>query len=251
MTSPPATAPTVSVVIPVKDDDVELARCLAALREQTRPVDEIVVVDNGSTDASAAVAVAAGARVKHCEHPGIPAASARGFDVATGDLILRLDADCIPAPTWVAAVVEAFSRRPSAGAATGGAVFADGPVALRTPLAIAYLGAYTVSGVLALGHRPLFGSNMALRRETWHAVRRHVHRHDAAIHDDFDLSFHVGERWPIAHVDAMHMRISMRPFGDASAFARRFAAGMRTVLIHWPHDLPPVRWLRILMRRCR
>ena len=43
----------VSVVIPVKDDGPRLRRCLRALAMQTRPPDEIVVVDNGSTDDSA------------------------------------------------------------------------------------------------------------------------------------------------------------------------------------------------------
>ncbi|MDZ4234822.1 MAG: glycosyltransferase, partial [Dietzia sp.] len=52
-----------SVVVPVLDDAHELAGCLAALRSQTRPPDEIVVVDNGCADTSADVAREAGARV--------------------------------------------------------------------------------------------------------------------------------------------------------------------------------------------
>lgn len=55
--------PTVSVVIPVKDDSAELAVCLAALRTQSRPAEEIIVVDNASSDDSAATAAAHGARV--------------------------------------------------------------------------------------------------------------------------------------------------------------------------------------------
>ncbi|HHX85985.1 MAG TPA: glycosyltransferase, partial [Actinomycetales bacterium] len=46
----------VSVVIPVLDDAAELAGCLAALAAQTRPPDEVVVVDNGCRDASASIA---------------------------------------------------------------------------------------------------------------------------------------------------------------------------------------------------
>ncbi|TDN92038.1 glycosyltransferase family 2 protein [Microbacterium sp. BK668] len=239
---------TVSVVIPVKDDDAELARCLAALSVQTRVPDEIIVVDNGSTDASAAVARDAGARVEPCDRPGIPAASAHGYDRASGDLILRLDADCIPDPDWVAAVVDAFDRA-EIGAVTGGARFLDGPRALRAPLAITYLAAYDGAGALALGHRPLFGSNLALRREAWRGIHHRVHRDDAAVHDDFDLSFHLGERWRIGRVKADHMAMSMRPFADPGAFARRVRAGFRTVVIHWPHDVPPVRWVRIALRR--
>ncbi|QIG39887.1 glycosyltransferase family 2 protein [Microbacterium sp. 4R-513] len=241
--------PTVSVVIPVKDDDTELARCLAALAAQTRRADEIVVVDNGSTDASASVARAAGVRLERCDRPGIPAASARGYDAAEGDLILRLDADCVPDERWIEAVVRTFDRRPEAGAATGGARFIDGPRALRGPLAVVYLGSYGAVAGLALGHRALFGSNLAMRREVWRGIRHRVHRADASVHDDFDLSFHVGERWRIARVPGALMGVSMRPFGDPRAFAHRVAAGFRTVTIHWPHDFPPVRWLRVVLRR--
>ena len=86
--------PAVSVVIPVKDDAALLTRCLSALAAQDRPVDEIIVVDNGSSDDSADRARAAGARVVRCDDPGIPAAASAGYDAARGDLILRRDADC-------------------------------------------------------------------------------------------------------------------------------------------------------------
>ncbi|MBM3717283.1 MAG: glycosyltransferase family 2 protein, partial [Actinobacteria bacterium] len=99
--------PTVSVVIPVRDDAEHLRRCLDALTTQTRRADEIVVVDNGSRDDSADVARAAGARVVLCAEPGIPAAAATGYDAARSDLILRLDADSIPEPTWIASTVTA------------------------------------------------------------------------------------------------------------------------------------------------
>ena len=237
-----------SVVIPVKDDDRELRRCLAALAAQTVQPDEIVVVDNGSTDASADVARTAGAHVVHCDTPGIPPAATRGYDAATGDLILRLDADCVPAPGWVETVVAAAHRDPDAGAFTGGAVFIDGPVAVRRVAAAVYLGAYLAVGAAALGHPPLFGSNLAFRRSAWLRVRSRVHRDDPRMHDDLDLSFHLGERHRIVLLPSSTMGISMRPLYDAGAFARRIARGFRTVVAHWPWDFPPVRWERRLLR---
>jgi glycosyltransferase involved in cell wall biosynthesis len=242
-------APTVSVVIPVKDDGAELGRCLRALRLQTRPVDEVVVVDNGSTDASADVARRFGARVVRCDAPGIPAASAAGYDAATGDLILRLDADCMPAATWTQAMTAAFARRPDVAAFSGGARFTDGPRALRVSLAALYLGTYTAVGMLALGHLPLFGSNLGLRRSAWRRVRSLVHRDDPEVHDDFDLAFHLGEHYRIGYATRAAMGISMRPFADARSFGRRLWRGARSVVVHWPHDLPPVRWTRLVLRR--
>lgn len=240
---------TTTVVIPVKDDAVLLARCLDALAAQTRKPDEIVVVDNGSTDASAAVALDAGARVLECAEPGIAAASATGYDVARGDLILRLDADCVPDPTWVAEVLHAFADQPDLAAVTGRARFTDGPERLRAPLAAVYLGAYTLITGLALGHRPLFGSNLAFRREAWWAVRDRIHR-DPEVHDDLDLAFHLGEHHRIGLLPGDSMGMSMRPF-TSGRFGRRVHRGFRSVLVHWPHDFPPLRWTRLLTRRAR
>lgn len=243
--------PTVSVVIPVKDDAVMLRRCLRALAEQTEPPDEIVVVDNGSRDDSADVAHAAGARVVECAATGIPAAAATGYDHATGDLVLRLDADSLPAPTWIADVCRDFARRPDVAVLTGGARFVDGPRALRRPLAATYLGLYALLGFAALGHLPLFGSNLAFRRTAWRSVSTEVHRADAEVHDDFDLAFHLGGRHRIAYSRRSDMGISMRPFDDRRAFGTRIARGFHTVVSHWPDELPHRRVARRLRRTGR
>lgn len=239
---------TVSVVIPVKDDGELLRRCLRALELQTRVPDEIVVVDNGSVDASAEIATAAGARVVTCKRPGIAAASATGYDAATGTLVLRLDADCIPARDWVRTMEQALTRRPDVAACTGGARFLDGPRAARTWAAVVYLGAYVAVAAPALGHLPLFGSNLAFRRSAWLRVRGRAHL-DANIHDDLDLAYHFGERYRIRFVPGAAMGISMRPLMSARGFARRTSWGVRTVVTHWPEDFPPVRWNRFVLRR--
>lgn len=240
--------PSVSVVIPVRDDGRTLAGCLAALAAQSRPADEIVVVDNRSSDASAAVAARAGARVVRCADPGIPAASATGYDAATGDLLLRLDADCRPSPRWIERMVDEFAAHPEAAAVSGGARFVDGPRWLRRPLAAAYLFAYAAATAPALGHLPLLGSNLALRRSAWQEVRDEVHRHDPELHDDLDLAFHVGARHPIRYCRGLDMGMSMRPFRNAGSFARRVVRGIRTVLVHWPREFPPFRWVRLVRR---
>ncbi len=240
---------TISVVVPVKDDSIELTRCLRALAVQSRRADEIVVVDNASTDDSAQVARDAGARVVRCDRPGIPAASAHGYDQAKGDIILRLDADCVPDRGWVQAMADAFAAAPEIAAFTGGARFTDGPRVLRTSLATAYLGAYALVLTPTLGHLPLFGSNLAFRRDVWRGIRSDVHRASPALHDDLDLAFHLGERHRIRYLRSAVMGISMRPFADRRAFTQRVIVGLRTVLVHWPRDFPPIRWARLGARR--
>ena len=237
----------VSVVIPVRDDAVPLAACLEALAAQSLPADEIVVVDNASADDSADVARAAGARVVFCAEPGIPAAAAAGYDAARGDLILRLDADSLPGPEWIARMVTALAD-PAVDAVTAGAVFHDGPARQRRSLAWAFLGTYTAFAFPALGHAPLWGSNMAFRRAAWQSVRDRVHL-DPRLHDDLDLAFHLGESHRIRIVPGHHqMRVSSRTVRPRR-FAKSFSRGMGTVFAHWPGEIPPLRGARRLRRR--
>ena len=236
--------PTVSVVIPVKNDAGLLDRCLHALRAQSRPADEIVVVDNDSSDDSGLVALRHGAVVIDEPRPGIPAASAAGYDRASGEIIARLDADCVPSSDWLQRVEEAFVEMPDVVAVTNGARFVDGPRLLRGASAALYLGAYFSTMSLALGHVPLFGSNFAMRRSGWLAVRNEVHRTDAMVHDDVDLSFHLGRDHVIRRDARLGMGMSMRPLMRGGR-AVRLARGVHSVRVHWPAQLP---WRRIARR---
>jgi tetratricopeptide (TPR) repeat protein len=75
----------------VKDEEAVLGRCLAAVRDF---VDEIVVVDTGSSDGTVEIAVEHGAKVLHHEWTGdFSAARNVSVEAATGDWILYLDAD--------------------------------------------------------------------------------------------------------------------------------------------------------------
>jgi glycosyltransferase involved in cell wall biosynthesis len=185
---------TLSVVIPVRDDAAALERCLAALARQSRPPDEVVVVDNASADTSADVARRHGARVVAEARVGIPAAAAAGYDAAVGDVIVRCDADSRPPPGWLARIAAAFDADPGLDALTGWGTFYDLPRPWARPLTALYLGSYYAATHLALGHRPLWGSNMAVRARAWREVAPAVHRLDPEIHDDIDLAFALGPR---------------------------------------------------------
>lgn len=235
---------TIDVVVPVKDDAALLRRCLRSLRaQQTRPA-SIIVVENGSRDRAevAAIAEQYGAVLIDEPVPGIPAANATGFDHATATVVARLDADCVPPQDWLTRIAAAFTADPELEALTGPAVFIDGPRPLRAPLAALYLGAYRLLVGAALAQVPIFGSNCAIRRETWEQIAETVHRDDAELHDDLDVSAHLGVHRRVRYDRSLGMGISMRPFTDAGSLALRLRRGWTTLQAHWPEDRPDVRW---------
>jgi glycosyltransferase involved in cell wall biosynthesis len=97
----------VSVVVPVRDGERFLADALRSVAAQTFRVAELIVVDDGSRDRSAAVARELGARVERQAPAGQVAARNRGVAAATGELVAFLDADDL----WPA---ESLERRVAA-----------------------------------------------------------------------------------------------------------------------------------------
>ncbi|MEW5986577.1 MAG: sugar transferase [Chloroflexota bacterium] len=93
----------ISVVVPAHNATQTIGECVRALQEQSLPKSlyEILVVDDGSTDDTAAQASQAGARVIRQERGRPAAARNRGFEAAAGEIVCFTDADCAPAPHWL------------------------------------------------------------------------------------------------------------------------------------------------------
>lgn len=214
----------ICVVIPSLNDSVMLAINLAALATQTRPADEVIVVDNGSTDDTADVARRAGATVVVEPVRGIFPATAAGFDAALAggaDLIGRLDADSIPPADWIERVVREFDADPSLTALSGPGDFYGSNPFVHWVAANLYIGGYIWFVGLLLGHEPLFGSNVALRASAWSRLRSNVHRDRSDIHDDLDLSIHVEPDMVTRFDRSLRVGVSARPFESWSGLVRR------------------------------
>jgi len=97
---------TVTAVVPHWNRRDLLQTLLANLERQTRPFEEIIVVDNGSTDDSATVAVRAGAKVIRLgSNLGFAAAVNRGIESSKADWIAVLNNDVTLEPDWLAALL--------------------------------------------------------------------------------------------------------------------------------------------------
>jgi GT2 family glycosyltransferase len=93
--------PRTSVVICAHNAGETLKECLRHVCALDYPWFEVIVVDDGSTDDTAAIAERhGGVRVVRLEHSGLATARNEGFRAAQGELVAYLDADAYPSPEW-------------------------------------------------------------------------------------------------------------------------------------------------------
>jgi glycosyltransferase involved in cell wall biosynthesis len=114
-----ADAPVVSVVIPCYNQANFLGEAIESVRRQTYPRIELIVIDDGSTDDTAAVAAELGVRCISQDNGGLAAARNRGLAECIGDYVVFLDADDRLLPHGVEANVDASAAKPEAAFVSG------------------------------------------------------------------------------------------------------------------------------------
>ena len=179
----------VSVVIPAFNEEQDIVRCLESLKVQSVPPYEIIVADNNSTDATAAIARKYGARVVPVKDQGISYARTGGFDAARGDIIARIDSDCAANPDWIEHVVSNLSKSSSQRAVAGRGY----PIEWRPRR---YLGLHHVPWILGSLDQKfwkkivvMYGYNFAITRELWNEIRDEVIATDGVINEDIEFSY--------------------------------------------------------------
>lgn len=103
--------PLISIIVPVYGAEAQLPRCLDSLLKQDYPALEIILVEDGSPDACAAICdryAAADPRIRVCHQPNAGASAARnkGMELATGEYLCFVDADDEVEPHYVRAFAE-------------------------------------------------------------------------------------------------------------------------------------------------
>jgi glycosyltransferase involved in cell wall biosynthesis len=116
--------PTVSALIPVQNGERHLGEAIESILAQTRPVEEIVVVDNASTDRSAEIAGGFGGIVRVVEEPapGVGLARNAGLAAAVGDHLAFLDHDDLWEPRKTELQLAALAGDPGLDFVVGHAI---------------------------------------------------------------------------------------------------------------------------------
>jgi glycosyltransferase involved in cell wall biosynthesis len=166
---------TITVVVCAYNEAQLLPACLHSLRAQTRPPDEIVVVNNASTDGTAAAARSVpGVTVIDEPTKGLVVARETARRHATGDVIAYMDADCRAPIEWIERVAGRFERADPPIAVTGPYRFYDwdrtGRVLIRLyDLIVAPATHALVHHGLGIGSI-LYGGNFAVTRPALAAI---------------------------------------------------------------------------------
>ena len=187
--------PAVSVVVCSYNGGRTIRRCLEGLSNLDYPHYDVIVVDDGSTDDTAAIAGGFACRLIRTENRGLSNARNTGLAAATGEIVAYLDDDAYPDPHWLTFLATTFVTTDYVG--VGGPNIAppeEGAVAQCVDSAPGGPVHVLISDTEA-EHIP--GCNMAFRRECLQAIGGFDARFRTAG-DDVDVCWRLQERgWRI------------------------------------------------------
>jgi cellulose synthase/poly-beta-1,6-N-acetylglucosamine synthase-like glycosyltransferase len=118
--APSEQLPFASVIVPVRDGEPTIADCLDAILATDYPADrrEILVIDNGSSDGTAALIQSRPVRYLREGRRGVSNARNRGIAESRGEILAFVDADCQVEPQWLTELVRPFED-PEVGSVAG------------------------------------------------------------------------------------------------------------------------------------
>jgi glycosyltransferase involved in cell wall biosynthesis len=107
---------TVGLYIPAYNAERTIADCIRAVLKQTYPVKDVVVVDDGSTDRTPAIVSRYPVRIiQHKKNRGLAAVRNTAIGAMKREFIASVDSDCLPRPSWLAALMRRFDHQKTCG----------------------------------------------------------------------------------------------------------------------------------------
>ena len=242
--APDLSWPRVSVVVCTYNGSRTIRNCLDGLSRLAYPDYEVIVVDDGSTDETAAIARRYDCRLLQTENLGLANARNAGLEAATGEIVAYLDDDASPDPHWLTYLAATFLSTAHAG--VGGPNLAP-PGDGLTPACVACAPggpAHVLVTDREAEHIP--GCNMAFRKICLEAIGG-FDRQFRTAGDDVDVCWSLQQRgWTIGFSPAAlvwhHRRSSVRAY-----WKQQIGYGRAEAMLErkWPekyNGLGHVRW---------
>jgi glycosyltransferase involved in cell wall biosynthesis len=194
------TAPLVSAIVPVFNRQATVGEAVASLAQQTLSDLEIIIVDDGSTDASAEIAKRAGGKLarvlQHSVNRGIPAARNTGLEAARGKFIAWLDSDDLARPQRLERQLR-FLARHSDVAVLGSASGRIGPEGQRKRrVRVPFRRHETLAAALLFGSPFQQSSIMGAAR----VLKQFEYRAEFPVCEDLDMFIRISRKHRLANL---------------------------------------------------
>ncbi len=222
----------ISVIIPAYNEEKYIGRCLRSLKNQTIAPDEIIVIDNNSTDKTAKIAKSYGVKVVKERIQGLTPARNRGFNLAKYEIIARTDADTILPNDWIKTIKVNFTKHKIDGL-SGPVYFYDSKF-LKTAKTYPSQIALESLKHMSKGKRHLVGPNMIITKKMWIKVKDKVILDDTKVHEDSDLAINIA---------SVGGKISYDRNLEVGISARRIKKNPISFFVEYPARLVKTFWI--------
>lgn len=178
----------VSVYIPSHNGERYIAKTIESILKQTYPVEEVIIVDDGSTDKTDEIVSKYPVRlIRHQRNKGIAATRNTAVREIRADFIASLDADCLAGPTWLQECMKNFIKADIA--AVGGRLIENDEDTVYKWRAIHLKHHWGTKRKI----NPIFlsGSNITIRKDVFDKVGRYNEKKFKKNYEDVDLSLRL------------------------------------------------------------
>lgn len=199
----PATDISISVIIPARNEENNIRQLLEAIQQQTYPagLTEVIVVDDNSTDQTAAIVRGFSfAKLVQLTENNINSykkkAIESGINIATGQLIITTDADCIPPKEWLQTIA-AYKKEKDAVFIAAPVVFDCNSSALQLFQAMDFMILQGITGASVYKniHSMCNGANLAYERKVFYEVNGFTGVDHIASGDDMLLMHKIWKQY--------------------------------------------------------
>ncbi len=179
---------SLSIIIPVFNEEDYIGECLDAIASQSMAPDEVIIVDNNSSDKTVEIAKSYSfVKIINEKQQGVLFARNKGLNVAKSDYIARIDADTRLPDEWISKAKDVLSDG-NCSAITGPHQYYDFPLGNT----LMNTENFFLMGAKLLGYNFLFGSNCIIKRDSWNRVQESCCI-TKEMFEDVDLAFHISQ----------------------------------------------------------